>query len=72
MASRSYLRVSDFLNYCPRLASDILVERSGNVEKKENRLNWDFRTQIYPTVARYCITDHLSHTMYVETNNDNL
>ena len=67
MASRSYWQASDFLNYSPRLASDILAERSGKVEKKENRLNWDFRTQIYPTVARYCITDSPSLT-----NSDNL
>ena len=64
MASRSYRQASDFLNYSPRLANDILVERKS--EKKENRVNWDFWTQIYPTGASHCITDILSH------NNDNL
>ena len=33
----------------------------------ENRVNWDFWTQIYPNGACHCITDSLSHTMYVET-----
>ena len=34
MASRSYRRVSDFLNYSPGLASDILAEwKSGKKEK---------------------------------------
>ena len=55
MASRSYWQASDFLNYSPRLASDILAEQSGKVEKKENRLTWDFRTQIYPTAGRQVI-----------------
>ena len=35
MASRSYRRASDFLNYSPRLASDILAERKS--EKKEEK-----------------------------------
>ena len=35
MASRSYCQVSDFLNYSPGSASDILAERkSENIEKK--------------------------------------
>ena len=34
MASRSYWRASDFLNYSPGLASDILAERKS--EKKKN------------------------------------
>ena len=34
IASRSYRRASDFLNYSPGLASDILVEWEG--EKKKN------------------------------------
>ena len=36
MASRSYRRASDFLNYSPRLASDIniLTYRSGTVNSK--------------------------------------
>ena len=35
MASRSYRRASDFLNYSPGLASDILAERkSGKKGKK--------------------------------------
>ena len=35
MASRSYRRASDFLNYSPGLASDILAERKS--EKKEEK-----------------------------------
>ena len=35
MASRSYRRASDFLNYSPGLASDILVEQKS--EKKEEK-----------------------------------
>ena len=35
MASRSYRRASDFLNYSPGLASDILAERKR--EKKEKK-----------------------------------
>ena len=72
MASRSYQWVSDFLNYLPRLASDILAEQIRKVKKEENRVNWDFQTQIYPTGASHCITISLSHTIYVETNIDNL
>ena len=34
MASRSYRRVSDFLNYSPRSASDILAERKSEKKKK--------------------------------------
>ena len=36
MASRSYQPVSDFLNYSPRLASDILVERSRKMKKRNS------------------------------------
>ena len=36
MASRSYRRASDFLNYSPGLASDILAERKS--EKKEEKI----------------------------------
>ena len=35
MASGSYRRASDFLNYSPELASDILAERKS--EKKEKK-----------------------------------
>ena len=35
MASRSYRRVSDFLNYSPGLASDILAERKSEKKKKK-------------------------------------
>ena len=34
MASGSYRRANDFLNYSPRLASDILVERKSEKKKK--------------------------------------
>ena len=34
MASRSYRRASDFLNYLPGLASDILAERKSEKKKK--------------------------------------
>ena len=34
MASRSYRRASDFLNYSPGLASDILAEWSRKMEEK--------------------------------------
>ena len=36
MASRSYRRASDFLNYSAGLASDILAERK--IEKKEEKI----------------------------------
>ena len=35
MASRSYRRASDFLNYSPGLASDILAERKSEKKKKK-------------------------------------
>ena len=47
MASGSYRRVSDFLNYSPGLASDILVERKS--EKKEK--NFFFKQKLFPQVA---------------------
>ena len=34
MASRSYRRASDFLNYLPGLASDILAEQKSEKKKK--------------------------------------
>ena len=34
MASRSYWQASDFLNYSPGSASDILVERKSEKKKK--------------------------------------
>ena len=34
MASRSYRRASDFLNYSPRSASDILAERKSEKKKE--------------------------------------
>ena len=36
MASRFYRRASDFLNYSPRLASDILAEAEQKSGKKRN------------------------------------
>ena len=36
--------------------------------KSQNRVNWDFLTKFPTTPASYCITDSLSHTTYVETN----
>ena len=35
--------------------------------KSKNRVNWDFLTKFPTTPACLCITDSLSHTMYVET-----
>ena len=35
MASRPYRRASDFLNYSPGLASDILAERKSEKKKKK-------------------------------------
>ena len=36
--------------------------------KSQNRVNWDFQTKFSTTPASYCIADSLSHTTYVETN----
>ena len=47
MASRSYRRASDFLNYSPGLASDILAERKS--EKKEEK-NF-FLKKLFPQAA---------------------
>ena len=50
MASRSYRRASDFLNYSPGLASDILAERKS--EKKEEK-NF-FLKNCFPKQPWYC------------------
>ena len=47
MASRSYRRASDFLNYSPGLASDILAERKS--EKKEEKKF--FLKKLFPQAA---------------------
>ena len=49
MASRSYRRASDFWNYSPRLASDILAERKS--EKKEKKF---FFLNCFPKQPWYC------------------
>ena len=36
--------------------------------KSQNRVKLGFLNQIFNTPASWCITDSLSHTMYVETN----
>ena len=54
------------------MASPGQISISGveGVYSRENRVNWDFRTQIYPSGASLCMTYSLSHT-YVETNEFN-
>ena len=47
MASGSYWWVSDFLNYSPRLASDILAERKS--EEKEKK--FFFKKKLFPQAA---------------------
>ena len=46
MASRSHRRASDFLNYSPGLASDILVERKSEKKKKNF-----FLKKLFPQAA---------------------
>ena len=47
MASRSYRRASDFLNYSPGLASDILAERKS---EKKRRKKFFFK-KLFPQAA---------------------
>ena len=46
MASRSYWRASDFLNYSPGLASNILAE-----QKSEKKENFFFKKKLFPQTA---------------------
>ena len=51
MASRSYQRASDFLNYSPGLASDILVEQKSEKKRKILFFKKIASTRSHDTVA---------------------